>query len=1314
MPTKKITTTGIQGNVGNVNAPLTVTGPTFNIHPPKRDEIEEKIDSLKKSFFASFDADIFSLYVKPLGSYSPGGEAFDVLERINQFLASSHERSLLVLGDSGLGKSLLGRYVVQEAWRNYQPGPCIPLFIHLPLIPKKKRARELLQTYLRLEEQLHEKEISQLLKYFKHSPLLIVLDGYDEIQEAGNLYLQNNWGLNVKCITTCRLEALLQCQTKSAYQSLFSPSKTAMLASHEQLVEVFLNSFTVSQIETYLQRYVSTHSMRASEAFSDWQSYQIVIQELPGLADLVTNPFMLSLVVRVLPTLMSASVLLGSTRAFTRYDIYQQFTQAWFNEQMVRLSTQGNLNHLKKGSLESYLITYAENLALNALQQGRLAVTFEEKTTLHPELLHPLQADQTALHEMNTTKINPEVIEAIRSGCLLKTGKGTFSFLHKTLLEYFAARRLYHDIQHAWRQFIERKDASFDNKAFYLNRQRLNGEPGVIHVLAEMAQQEKDFEAHLFDIVKFSSQEPTIEVAAANAITILNYARFNFSGKDLCGIRVKGADLTRALLHHTDLRGSDLSETSLANAYMTHANLSQATLRDVHWGQEPDLKLPLGKKYDSLGKCLYSLDGQWIVGCSFRYLYVWCADTRTLKYCLSIESITGNELGSLEPITLSFSSDGKKLGIGSLQAKNLAILEIKSGTILKHLSPLDSLGTCADTGFYQGKLWGAYVSAGSITIYEFDTQMIVRSFVYPGDIGNFTLHLAREASWLVGKSSKELAIWDLLPLNLAPVWQLKREYDGPYCLSADGERLAATTSCDDTLSTITVWEMRMQCCLYTFKVHSYVIALAFDAIGRRLASVNRNGALQVWEARANRSQGMFYPKSIRSVCFHTSVCFHPYQARLLSAHEGTIQQWPLAELPSPLLSLASKQQSVGRLSAVDFSSFPVKQAWQNWKERTITFTQAGNLSCVISLRELSGRLYGPGGFSSGGEFYAYVLTNFGKATIGIWKMLPEPAFRNSLSIDKDGWTIMEITLSSTADLLAIRCSDRGRNVVLLWEMASQRLLHEFTLSLRHSPFLCDLRKCLTFSLDGQFLIYDDNGEVWCWERKTFSRTRLLPHVHLEEDYNRSHIVHLFCSPNLRQLVVTFHAGVIEVWDIAAQKREVKIKIYEGYSLTDLSADGNVLMNVREDGSQMTWCRRSTPKGERFILSSDVPSELGFYSEGIDISEVVGLSLKSRLFLEQQGAIGLLQDNPAVESEMNKKNSAQLSGMLTSINPEQKEKTTEKTVIEKDEERNSLALTFLPAYSSQSQPLVSFNESRAVESKGSDNVNEGATGKLALN
>lgn len=199
-----------------------------------------------------------------------------------------------------------------------------------------------------------------------------------------------------------------------------------------------------------------------------------------------------------------------------------------------------------KDDIKFYLKTYSENLAFSLLEQGHLTLTFDEKATLNPTLLQPKNSEQTSLYERDFPQ-PPTLsdIEHIRSGCLLKTGESYFSFFHKSLMEYFVAKALYHGVMMAVQHHGPDSKKILTDQAFTLNQQPLNDEPEILQMLAEITQHDKVFKRCLLEILELLKKEPDIWQAAANAFNILKYARYNFSRKDLHGIGIKlEVDLT--------------------------------------------------------------------------------------------------------------------------------------------------------------------------------------------------------------------------------------------------------------------------------------------------------------------------------------------------------------------------------------------------------------------------------------------------------------------------------------------------------------------------------------------------------------------------------------------------------------------------------------------------------------------------------------------------------------------------------------------------------------------------------------------------
>ncbi|MFN7097734.1 MAG: NACHT domain-containing protein, partial [Gammaproteobacteria bacterium] len=132
------------------------------------------------------------------------------LEYIKDKIINSEQRSFLLLGDSGLGKTTLLLNLANFFWDNLDINGRIPLYIFLPHVPSDKILEHLL-SYQLIETGIPEIYAAKL----KQKKLLLLLDGYDGIiwpnNEPKNLIISNKWDTSnydqpydIKVITSCR------------------------------------------------------------------------------------------------------------------------------------------------------------------------------------------------------------------------------------------------------------------------------------------------------------------------------------------------------------------------------------------------------------------------------------------------------------------------------------------------------------------------------------------------------------------------------------------------------------------------------------------------------------------------------------------------------------------------------------------------------------------------------------------------------------------------------------------------------------------------------------------------------------------------------------------------------------------------------------------------------------------------------------------------------------------------------------------------------------------------------------------------------
>ena len=109
--------------------------------------------------------------------------------------------------------------------------------------------------------------------------------------------------------------------------------------------------------------------------------------------------------------------------------------------------------------------------------------------------------------------------------------------------------------------------------------------------------------------------------------------------------------------------------------------------------------------------------------------------------------------------------------------------------------------------------------------------------------------------------------------------------------SPDGRCIACTSS-DDL--TIKLWDPQTGGELRRFRGHTgEVVSVAFDALGRRLASTGLDGAALVWDVESGKPQSAFRGHTLAA----TSACWSPDGLHLLSTgRDGVVQIWNTARV----------------------------------------------------------------------------------------------------------------------------------------------------------------------------------------------------------------------------------------------------------------------------------------------------------------------------------------------------------------------------------------------------------------------------------
>ncbi|KAG0292993.1 hypothetical protein BGZ96_003449 [Linnemannia gamsii] len=193
------------------------------------------------------------VYIAPMAKPSlqaPDDTLFRLMENVKDFLVGEGQ-VMLILGDSGAGKSTFNRQLEHELWKEYKHGDRIPLFINLSSLerPEKDLVAEHLKLHNFLDDQIRELKL--------HHKFTLICDGYDESQLKTNLHHTNSlnqygqW--DTKLLVTCRTQYL-----GPDYQSRFAPVRLNQYArvANGLFQEAVIAPFTKKQIEDYVDRYI--------------------------------------------------------------------------------------------------------------------------------------------------------------------------------------------------------------------------------------------------------------------------------------------------------------------------------------------------------------------------------------------------------------------------------------------------------------------------------------------------------------------------------------------------------------------------------------------------------------------------------------------------------------------------------------------------------------------------------------------------------------------------------------------------------------------------------------------------------------------------------------------------------------------------------------------------------------------------------------------------------------------------------------------------------------------------------------------------
>ncbi|KAG0198636.1 hypothetical protein BGX28_007943, partial [Mortierella sp. GBA30] len=853
-------------------------------------DVEEDLRHLKTRRLAERGTAVYIAPQAKASPLAPDDSLFPLMEKVQEFLNDDNQKVLLLLGDSGSGKSTFIRALECDLWGKYEKSGRIPLHINLPSIDRPEQ--DLVSKHLRRTD-FTEPQIREMKH---HRELVLICDGYDESQQSHNLYTSNqlnqpgHW--HVKMIISCRSEYLC-----SNYWYRFQPIDSCHIDASSGLQEAVIVPFSPTQIEEYITRYVSLTQ-------SSWRTkdYKGALEKVPNLMDLVKNPFLLTLSLDVLPRLVDTGQIQELSGAkITRVALYDQFIDLWLHRGKKRLSGQG-LRENAKVAFDSLVDEgFAEN-GVNFLK--RLASAIYKEQGGYPVVEYLRFRDEKTWKAAFFSR--EEDMRLLRDASPLVRCGSQHRFVHRSLLEYCFSLAVFDPQENKTFHLTMTKDrrcstmstSSYDDQYLFqdqslstqqpildnpLSWRSLIGEPSIIQFLAERAQQEPLLRHQLLMLIERSKTDRDESHAAANAITILVRAGVSFNGADLTGIQIRGANLSGGEFDSVQLQGADLRRVNLRNIWLRQADLRDAKMPNVNFGEWPFLMQESGVQ-----SCAYSADGNiFVVGHTSGSINMYDTKTWTMAHTLE---------GHTDCVTsLVFSPCGSLLASGS-DDKTVLLWGAKTGISKMTLS--GHTGIVTNVVFSPSGVW---IASGS-------NDKTVR--VWDSNTGALILTLSGHTNTIVsvafspcgsqiasGSYDNTVCLWDMESGTLNLVLEGHEKCVRTVAYSPNGEQVASG-SYDNT---IRLWNPKTGDLLYSLKGHTdMVMSVVYSPTGHQVASASYDSTVRLWDAKS----GTPGPVLEGHTGFVKTVVYAPNGQHIASVgRDKTVRLWDaVTGAPGPVLT----------------------------------------------------------------------------------------------------------------------------------------------------------------------------------------------------------------------------------------------------------------------------------------------------------------------------------------------------------------------------------------------------------------------------
>jgi WD40 repeat protein/uncharacterized protein YjbI with pentapeptide repeats len=506
------------------------------------------------------------LFIRPNLETDTIFENQQALAYFSHWLGTDKENVLIVLGDLGTGKSTLAQFLFYDLAKTFLSDPLrhpAPILIPLKEVRKEVSLEGIIISHFAQNQiNIDFNRFSHLVRVGR---IIIFFDGFDEMadrvqwkvtQSNFNELLRAGQGRG-KVFLTCRTHYF---KDRREQVSLIigkgprlSSTETVLYRELKQKTGatlVYLKEFNQDQIKDYLRR------VRPESYESNFKK----IQRIHNLEELAHRPLLLDLIVNSLPQL-------ENHQDVNAANLYTIFTNLWIEREREK-------GHGK---------VIDSNLKLAILFQLTWQMWYEEKEEIHyTDLVQFLKQFEDSQTIKWSSDVLDDIFREMMTASFLKRDEdGNFSFMHRSFMEFFLARRL-HITFSANPKAIPTvlNTRRFDRKIIFFLTLLDHGQEKLKEPLQKILTHTyaKNISENALQILYWSIRIGCNMEDEINDMQLLQQK----TGENIPkGIRMAGALLQEMVFEGADFTEADFSGADLTRANINHAILDQADFQSA-------------------------------------------------------------------------------------------------------------------------------------------------------------------------------------------------------------------------------------------------------------------------------------------------------------------------------------------------------------------------------------------------------------------------------------------------------------------------------------------------------------------------------------------------------------------------------------------------------------------------------------------------------------------------------------------------------------------------------------------------------------